>query len=51
MILKGWIYIEVVAMVATVAVEVATDLAEGVTEGVGDIGVTVVKVVVEDMWT
>ena len=42
-------------MVATVAVEVATDLAtdlaEGVTEGVEDIGVTVMKVVVEDMWT
>ena len=36
-------------MVATLAVEVATDMVEGVTEGVEDIGVTEMKVVVEDM--
>ena len=31
-------------MVATLAVEVATDMVEGVTEGVEDIGVTKMKV-------
>jgi len=37
-------------MVATLAVEAATDMVEGVTEGVEDIGVTKMKVVmVEDM--